>query len=663
LGCRISACGDPEARWKNFGKCGHPLDMSVATQCAAQSHPSSKLYHLDDIAVIGVHIGCQYQYIPHPASSPMCCRIACEASERCKVFSFSSTQGCRLSACAEKLAVNDGSEQCGKASDSPPAVSMQCQTVEAAGSYLYSIHKTTTTTTTASIVGTTAPHRHHKTSIVGPTGSHRNRKTRATKIARTSTTRTTTATTTRTTAPEEEEEEQKPAALAQRPKRTTTRTTRTTIALTSIAEEAKLQADADAKAEEERLAAKAEAERVEEDRKARPASTRTISTRTSRTTTTTPVEVHYEELEEPPEQPPPLEEHTVDLFFKVGGVHYAGLAASGTLAGPFEQTLQESIVEQCGGQLLPKDVRIQLSSGSVAVHAIIMPPAGVSTSAVKLKLATSEHMERMTERIVTGVRAIHGIEAVSTGKIGVSHMSTQKAKANASATKAITLHLGDRLEVRPGYKLRMRGEEFYKEGDVGSVTKIYRDDVCDACLEIMWDNSGLTSTIAVIAWSDKFKFVEKAIHLNVGDRLEVLPGKDLVVAERDLYREGDEGSVSKQYTSESGEGRLEISWVRTGLTSTIGASSWSSQFKLVAKAPRIAKHIDLFLKCFWISILFLLCISLCIMNRPRHSTCVYFFCDFGRCNEDVKYSPLPQAVGGKLSARDVAVQSPAESLE
>jgi len=209
----------------------------------------------------------------------------------------------------------------------------------------------------------------------------------------------------------------------------------------------------------------------------------------------------------------------------------------------------------------------------------------------------------------------------------------------------------------------MRGEEFYREGDVGSVTKIYRDDVCDACLEIMWDNSGLTSTIAVIAWSDKFKFVEKAIHLNVGDRLEVLPGKDLVVAERDLYREGDEGSVSKQYTSESGEGRLEISWVRTGLTSTIGASSWSSQFKLIAKAPRIAKHIDLFLKCFWISILFLLCISLCIMNRPRHSTCVYFFCDFGRCNEDVKYSPLPQAVGGKLSARDVAVQSPAESLE
>merc|ERR1719199_2015023 len=81
-------------------------------QCSTQLQVSSSLYQVQGLDVIAVNSGCQYQYVPHHASSPLCCHDACEASQRCSTFSFSETHGCRLSACNTNDAIGR-TEACG----------------------------------------------------------------------------------------------------------------------------------------------------------------------------------------------------------------------------------------------------------------------------------------------------------------------------------------------------------------------------------------------------------------------------------------------------------------------------------------------------------------------------------------------------------------------
>jgi len=75
------------------------------------------------------------------------------------------------------------------------------------------------------------------------------------------------------------------------------------------------------------------------------------------------------------------------------------------------------------------------------------------------------------------------------------------------------------------------------------------------------------------------------------DEIEVLPGASLTVDGQEFYRECDRGRVSRvTYVDESdGVQRFEVTWYRTGLTSTMKTSAWLQSFRAVETFSRFAE--------------------------------------------------------------------------
>lgn len=80
--------------------------------------------------------------------------------------------------------------------------------------------------------------------------------------------------------------------------------------------------------------------------------------------------------------------------------------------------------------------------------------------------------------------------------------------------------------------------------------------------------------------SDTLEF--EATPIRVGDTVEVLPGKALLKEGKDYYKEGDIGRVKDIYMNFSGESKMNITWERTGLESSVSKSTWQERFKLIA---------------------------------------------------------------------------------
>lgn len=83
--------------------------------------------------------------------------------------------------------------------------------------------------------------------------------------------------------------------------------------------------------------------------------------------------------------------------------------------------------------------------------------------------------------------------------------------------------------------------------------------------------------------SDSVRF--HTLGLSAGDKVQALPGKELVKGDRVCYSEGDIGTIKEIFTAvNSGDQRLNIKWDSTGLESSVPTSQWTEYFKLVDKA-------------------------------------------------------------------------------
>jgi len=145
--------------------------------------------------------------------------------------------------------------------------------------------------------------------------------------------------------------------------------------------------------------------------------------------------------------------------------------------------------------------------------------------------------------------------------------------------------LGDEVECLPMAILSVNEKDYYRAGDRGRVSK----DVCRSeadnieRFEVTWYRTGQTSTMKADSWLKNFRLVAEGIRApSFGDEVECLPMTTLSVNERDYYRAGDKGRVSKDvYRSEADNiERFEVTWYRTGLTSTMKNCSWLRNFRL-----------------------------------------------------------------------------------
>jgi len=66
--------------------------------------------------------------------------------------------------------------------------------------------------------------------------------------------------------------------------------------------------------------------------------------------------------------------------------------------------------------------------------------------------------------------------------------------------------------------------------------------------------------------------------LRVGDKVEVLPGKEYHAKGKEYYKTGDVGEVTKIVASDRGEPRAIVKWPRTGHASSALLSTWQQKF-------------------------------------------------------------------------------------
>jgi hypothetical protein len=82
-------------------------------------------------------------------------------------------------------------------------------------------------------------------------------------------------------------------------------------------------------------------------------------------------------------------------------------------------------------------------------------------------------------------------------------------KANQAAS-LVEGELGDRLQALPGQDFQEDGVDFYKEGDCGTITKVYRDDKFNRRIKVVWERTGESSGCFESEWRERYKFISKS---------------------------------------------------------------------------------------------------------------------------------------------------------
>mmetsp|Transcript_129540 Transcript_129540/g.242342 ORF Transcript_129540/g.242342 Transcript_129540/m.242342 type:complete len:542 (+) Transcript_129540:59-1684(+) len=101
--CRLSACLYSKAV-NAEGECGASPGsgrLGLSTQCAVEESANASMYLILQMNVIAKDAGCigQYKHM-QGVSSVYECRRWCIAHESCRIFSYGTTNGCRISACS-----------------------------------------------------------------------------------------------------------------------------------------------------------------------------------------------------------------------------------------------------------------------------------------------------------------------------------------------------------------------------------------------------------------------------------------------------------------------------------------------------------------------------------------------------------------------------------
>jgi hypothetical protein len=141
----------------------------------------------------------------------------------------------------------------------------------------------------------------------------------------------------------------------------------------------------------------------------------------------------------------------------------------------------------------------------------------------------------------------------------------------------------------------MSGIEYYRAGDVGRVDKDpYLNGLGRKVFDVTWMRTGLTCRIQA-DWTDRVMIVG-SIPL-FGDEVEALPGTHFTckTSGSEVYAAGDRGRVSSRTYKRDGEQQFDVTWYRTGLSSSEDVQSWMKSLNVVGHAisPDVGDEVTL----------------------------------------------------------------------
>lgn len=108
----------------------------------------------------------------------------------------------------------------------------------------------------------------------------------------------------------------------------------------------------------------------------------------------------------------------------VRNVNYNALKADPVMLRAFETSVKQTIAREClCSRVSQENVQLELSPGSVVVHATVTLPENVSPSEIKSTLSTSK---TLPQGLIACVQEVPGIKSVTQGQIALSDISVQK---------------------------------------------------------------------------------------------------------------------------------------------------------------------------------------------------------------------------------------------
>jgi len=149
--------------------------------------------------------------------------------------------------------------------------------------------------------------------------------------------------------------------------------------------------------------------------------------------------------------PMPVPTPPVIATMTVENVDFMQLKQKPRLLRQFTSAVQEGVAEVSGNGILPNDVRVTLSAGSVYVHAMLQPPVGVLVAYVCSNLEGPQQDSTDLSRCVSSnVANVVGISDVTIGRISISGVSVLVAAVTqpgsvpvaSSGTGSIDLFVG-----------------------------------------------------------------------------------------------------------------------------------------------------------------------------------------------------------------------------
>jgi len=115
----------------------------------------------------------------------------------------------------------------------------------------------------------------------------------------------------------------------------------------------------------------------------------------------------------------------VAMHIKVRNIDYTRLTSDMELSQAFEAAVKKVLASAARSGVVPADISLKLSPGSVLVDASIPPPAGVSADILRSNLQHTD--ESLGDRLAGAVRGVDGITGVSLGTIEVDDISLDDA--------------------------------------------------------------------------------------------------------------------------------------------------------------------------------------------------------------------------------------------
>jgi len=114
-------------------------------------------------------------------------------------------------------------------------------------------------------------------------------------------------------------------------------------------------------------------------------------------------------------------------------VDYTLLCDNSSILSDFLQTSREAVADEVGGGVVPEDVNVMISAGSVAVLAAVTPPSALDAESWHSRLPVT--VKGLGRTLLSRIEALDGIDEVSTGALSVSDVTVWPRPAADIAIK------------------------------------------------------------------------------------------------------------------------------------------------------------------------------------------------------------------------------------